>query len=117
VNGLLLSVPEATRRDAGSSELAEAQGLLKQMVLNSVTSPNTRRSYAKTLDELFAFSGGRPLTRALLQEWKANSDHGTLPRLRTGDRGGGERQSRPLTQDWPITRLSRAARTTSAVIC
>jgi hypothetical protein len=36
------------------------------MVLDSVTSVNTRRSYALMLDELFAFSAGRPLTRALL---------------------------------------------------
>ncbi len=44
------------------------------MVLDSVTSANTRGSYALTLDELFAFSAGRPLTRALLQEWKASMD-------------------------------------------
>jgi Phage integrase, N-terminal SAM-like domain len=74
MNGLLLSAPEATKSDDGTSELTEAQSLLRQMVLNSVTSPNSRRSYAKTLDELFAFSAGRPLTRALLQEWKATMD-------------------------------------------
>src|SRR5260370_17859330 len=74
MNGLLLSAPKATKSDAGTSELTEAQSLLKQMVLDSVTSPNTRRSYAKTLDELFVFSAGRPLTRALLQEWKATMD-------------------------------------------
>jgi hypothetical protein len=39
-----------------------------------VTSPNACRSYALTLDELFAFSAGRPLARALLQEWKASMD-------------------------------------------
>src|SRR5260370_16898347 len=74
MNGLLLSAPKATKSDAGTSELTEAQSLLKQMVLDSVTSPNTRRSYAKTLDELFVFSAGRPLTRPLLQEWKSTMD-------------------------------------------
>ena len=66
---LLLATPEWSEGTDGGSELAEAQGLLKQMVLDSVTSPNTRRSYALTLNELFAFSASRPLTRALLQEW------------------------------------------------
>ncbi len=61
----------ASESDAGSVELTEAQVVLKQMVLDSVTSPHTRRNYAKSLDNLFAFSAGRPLTRALLQEWKA----------------------------------------------
>jgi hypothetical protein len=45
-----------------------------QMVLDSVTSPNTRRSSALALDELFAFSLGRALTRVLLQEWKASME-------------------------------------------
>jgi integrase len=44
------------------------------MVLNSVTAVNTRRNYAKSLDDLFVFADGRPLTRALLQEWKASMD-------------------------------------------
>lgn len=52
--------------------LTESQLLLKQMVLNSVTATNTRRNYAKSLDDLFAFAAGRPLTRALLQEWKTS---------------------------------------------
>jgi hypothetical protein len=33
------------------------------MVLASVTSPHSRRNYAKALDLLFAFAHGRPLTR------------------------------------------------------
>jgi hypothetical protein len=70
MSDLLLVAPESAESAAGSRELTEAQVLLKQMVLDSVTSPNTRRSYGLTLDELFAFSSGRPLTRALLQEWK-----------------------------------------------
>ena len=72
MSDLLLVAPESAENAAGHRELTEAQVLLKQMVLDSLTSPNTRRSYALTLDELFAFSAGRPLTRALLQEWKAS---------------------------------------------
>jgi len=78
MNLLLLSAPEANQRDAGTSELTEPQSLLKQMALDSVTSPNTRRSYAKMLDPLFAFSAGWPLTRALLQESKATT-HALAP--------------------------------------
>ncbi|MDX6459468.1 MAG: integrase/recombinase XerC [Acidobacteriaceae bacterium] len=74
MSDLLLVAPESTESAAGHGELTEAQVLLKQMVLDSVTSPNTRRSYARTLDEMFAFAAGRPLTRALLQEWKASMD-------------------------------------------
>ena len=71
---LLLAALESSDNSAGNTDLTQAQVLLKQMVLDSVTSLNTRRSYALTLDELFAFSAGRPLTRALLQEWKASMD-------------------------------------------
>ena len=74
MDNLLLAAPEPTESAAGQGELTEAQVLLKQMVLDSVTSPNTRRSYALTLDKLFAFSAGRALTRALLQEWKASME-------------------------------------------
>lgn len=69
----MLSRSVATDRDS-SHELTESQLLLKQMVLNSVTAANTRRNYSKSLDDLFAFAAGRPLTRALLQEWKASMD-------------------------------------------
>jgi hypothetical protein len=44
MNGLLLSAPEATKSDAGFSELTEAQSLLKQMVLGSVTSAQLMRT-------------------------------------------------------------------------
>jgi site-specific recombinase XerD len=74
MSDLLPVAPESTESAAGHSQLTEVQGLLKQMVLDSVTSPNTRLSYARTMDEMFAFSAGRPLTRALLQEWKASMD-------------------------------------------
>ena len=55
-------------------ELTPAQLELRQMVLASVTSPHSRRNYAKALDLLFAFAGGRPLTRALLMEYRASMD-------------------------------------------
>jgi len=41
------------------------------MVLGSVVSPHTRRLYAKALDDLFALSAGRPLTRSLVMEFRA----------------------------------------------
>jgi integrase len=42
------------------------------MVLDSVPSPNSRRNYAKALDDLFALAGVRPLTRELLMEYRAS---------------------------------------------
>ena len=44
---------------------------LKRMFLDSVVSANSKRNYAQALDGLFLFSEGRPLTRALLMEWRA----------------------------------------------
>ncbi len=52
--------------------LVEAQQRLRKMVLDSLPSPNSRRNYAKALDDLFAFSAGRPLTRALVMEYRAS---------------------------------------------
>jgi hypothetical protein len=37
---------------------------LRQMVLDAVTSANSKRNYAKALDDLFVFAAGRSLTRA-----------------------------------------------------
>jgi integrase len=51
--------------------LIEAQQRLRQMVLDTLPSPNSRRNYGKALDDLFAFSAGRPLTRVLLMEYRA----------------------------------------------
>jgi integrase len=42
------------------------------MVVDSLPSPHSRRNYAKALDDLFAFSAGRPLTRELLMEYRAS---------------------------------------------
>jgi integrase len=44
------------------------------MVLDSVPSPNSRRNYAKALDDLFTLSAGRPLTRALFMEYRASME-------------------------------------------
>ena len=52
--------------------LVEAQRRLGQMVLDTLPSPHSRRNYAKALDDLFTFSAGRPLTRALLMEYRAS---------------------------------------------
>ncbi len=44
------------------------------MVLDSVVSANSKRNYAQALDGFFAFVAGRPLTRALLMEWRATME-------------------------------------------
>jgi integrase len=44
------------------------------MVVDSVTSVHSKRNYAKALDDLFAFAASRPLTRALLMEFRATMD-------------------------------------------
>jgi integrase len=44
------------------------------MVLDSVVSANSKRNYAQALDALFLFAAGRPLTRALLMEWRATME-------------------------------------------
>jgi len=58
----------------GPAALTHAQIVLRGMVLDSVASPHSRRNYAKALDDLFAFSDGRPLSRALLMEYRATMD-------------------------------------------
>ncbi len=47
---------------------------LRQMVLDSVVSENSKRNYAKAVDDLFLFAASRPLSRALLMEWRAAMD-------------------------------------------
>jgi integrase len=56
------------------SALTPAQVMLRKMVLDSVQSPHSRRNYAKALDHLFAFCASRPLSRALLMEWRAGME-------------------------------------------
>src|SRR5260370_1182576 len=40
-------------------------------VLAALPSPNTRRAYSHAIREMYAFSAGRQVTRALLLEWRA----------------------------------------------
>lgn len=44
---------------------------IKALVLDSVTSPHSRRAYGRALDEFLAWSEGRPFTRALVQQYRA----------------------------------------------
>jgi integrase len=55
--------------------LSPAQTILRQMVLDSVQSIHSKRNYAKALDDLFAFCASRPLSRALLMEYRTTMDH------------------------------------------
>ena len=58
------------------SGLTPAQRELRRMVLDSVPAPSSKLAYGQALDHLFGFSAGRPLSRALLMEWRAS--HGRL---------------------------------------
>jgi integrase len=55
--------------------LTQAQIILRQMVLDSVQSVHSKRNYAKALDDLFVFCASRPLSRALLMEYRTTMDH------------------------------------------
>jgi integrase len=55
--------------------LTQAQAMLRQMVLDTVPSIHSKRNYAKALDNLFAFCASRPLSRALLMEYRTTMDH------------------------------------------
>jgi integrase len=68
---LVLAGSDPESREGQPSALTPAQALLRKMVLDSVSSPHSRRNYAKALDHLFAFCASRPLSRALLMEWRA----------------------------------------------
>ncbi len=46
-------------------------GFARKMVLDSVSSPHSRRNYAKALDDLFRYCASRPFARELLLEWKS----------------------------------------------
>ncbi|WP_278045537.1 tyrosine-type recombinase/integrase [Edaphobacter modestus] len=61
----------AESREGGPLALTPAQTLLRKMVLDSVSSPHSRRNYAKALDDLFRFCASRPLSRELLMEWRS----------------------------------------------
>jgi integrase len=67
---LTLTSPKAIPPEVLDPRLAK----LKQMVLDSVVSPNSKRNYSKALDDLFLFAASQPLTRALLMEWRATME-------------------------------------------
>src|ERR1700723_3050328 len=69
---LLPQPPES--REGKWFALTPAQAILRKLVLDAVQSPHTRRNYAKALDDLFQFCASRPLSRALLMEWKAGME-------------------------------------------
>src|SRR5260370_41648933 len=54
--------------------LTQAQAMLRQMVLDTVPSIHSKRNYAKALDDLFAFCASRPLSRALLMEYRTTME-------------------------------------------
>jgi integrase len=55
--------------------LTQAQARLRQMVLDSAQSVHSKRNYAKALGDLFAFCASRPLSRALLMEYRITMEH------------------------------------------
>ena len=65
---------EEVSTGTSESDLSPAQLQLRRMVLDSVTSAHSRRNYAKALDLLFALAAGRPLTRALLMEYRTSME-------------------------------------------
>jgi site-specific recombinase XerD len=73
-NELVLAPATPENREEQASALTPAQAMLRKVVLDSVSSPHSRRNYAKALDHLFAFCASRPLSRALLMEWRAGME-------------------------------------------
>jgi integrase len=71
-NSVVLGPAKQQDGQAPDAGLVEVQQRLRQMVLDALPSPNSRRNYGKALDDLFAFSAGRPLTRELLMEYRAS---------------------------------------------
>jgi hypothetical protein len=60
-------------REGKPLALTPAQARLRKMVLDAVGSPHSKRNYARALDDLFAFCASRPLSLALLLEWRARN--------------------------------------------
>jgi integrase len=67
---LSLTSPKAFPPELLDPRLAK----LKQMVLDSVVSPHSKRNYGRALDDLFLFAASQPLTRALLMDWRATME-------------------------------------------
>jgi integrase len=73
-NSLVLAGSPPKGREGEPSALTPAQAILRNLVLDSVSSVHSKRNYAKALDDLFAFAARRPLSRALLMEWRAGME-------------------------------------------
>jgi hypothetical protein len=73
-NALVLVVPSPESRAGEPLALTPAQARLRKMVLDAVPSPHSTRNYARALDDLFAFTASRPLSRSLLMEWRAGME-------------------------------------------
>ena len=73
-NELVLAAIPPESREAEPLALTPAQAQLRKMVLDAVSSPHSKRNYAKALDDLFAFCASRPLSRSLLMEWRAGME-------------------------------------------
>lgn len=58
--------------------LTPAQIILRQMVLDSVHSIHSKRNYGKAFDDLFVFCTSRPLSQALLMEYRTTMEHLSL---------------------------------------
>lgn len=65
---------EEAQDGTAAPALTPAQLQVRQMVLDSVTSPHSPHNYVKALDLLFVLAAGRPLTRALLMEYRSGMD-------------------------------------------
>jgi integrase len=69
-----LAAPPLESRAGEPLALTPAQARLRKMVLDAVSSPHSKRNYARALDDLFAFCANRPLSRSLLMEWRAGME-------------------------------------------
>src|SRR5260370_39716832 len=79
---LVLAAPTAESRAGEPLALTPAQARLRQLVLDAVPSPHSKRNYARALDDLFAFCAGRPLSRSLLMEWRGGAEGAPPPPLK-----------------------------------
>lgn len=71
---LILAGTAPESREGEPHALTPAQSILRKLVLDSVPSLHSKRNYAKALDDLFTFCASRPLSRALLMEWRAGME-------------------------------------------
>lgn len=62
--------PVSTKSAPGPLVLGSSTTSLVDLVLASLRSADTRRSYAKSFAELESFAHGRPVTRKLLLDWR-----------------------------------------------